>query len=115
MILVFLAARRSDLLFSMFSFSEISQCFSIMLNNGSMFSFPIVCTFSDDDNSNGISCCNGLFNTNIFADFPNFVQAGVPLTFLFLPIITFSITPFFKLNRGVELFSFISTVFASFK
>ena len=115
MILVFFAAKRSDLLFSIFSSGEISQCFSIMLSNGSMFSFPIICTFSDDDNSNRISCCNGLFNTIIFVDFPNFVQTGVPLTFLFLPIITFSITPFFQLNRGVELFSFIGTTFSSFK
>ena len=114
-VFTFFAAKRFNLQFSVFSSGVISQCFSIMLCNGSFLSISIVSTFSNDDNSSGISSYNGLFSTTAFVDFPYFVRTDAPLTFLSFPIISFSITPFFQFNRGVELFSFISTTSPSFK
>ena len=104
-IFLFFVAKRFYLLLSVFSSSVISQCFSIMLCIGSFLSFSMVSTFSDDDNSSGISSCNGLFSTIAFVDFLHVVQTDGPLTFLSFPIISFSVTPFFQLNHGVELFS----------
>ena len=75
----------------------------------------MVFTFSDDDNSSGTSSCNGLFNSIAFVDFLYVVRTDAPLTFLSFPITNFSITPFFQLNHGVELFSFISTTSPFFK
>ena len=65
----------------MFPSGVISQCFSIILCNGSFLSFSIVSTFPDDYNSSGISSCNGLFSTIAFVDFPYVVRTDAPLTF----------------------------------
>ena len=79
---MFFAAKRFDPLFSMFSSSVMSQCFLIMVCNSSFLSFSMVSTFSDDDNSSGISSCNGLFSTTAFANFPYVVRTDAPDVFV---------------------------------